>query len=107
MFVVQLMLFGVVVTAEWCAPESLTENGSDALAGLKTDVYMFGGLMFELIAGREPFFWVARHTLLNKRISDYHAGACTSALDEARSMSLFRPVLQPGYYAGTDRCGVD
>ena len=104
---VQFMLFGVVVTAEWCAPESLTENGSEALAGLKTDVYMFGGLMFELITGREPFFWVARHTLLNKRISDYHAGACTSALDEARSMSLFRPVLRPGYDAGTERGGAD
>lgn len=54
----------------WRAPETFTSVGGRQGMSVKTDVYMFGCFMLEVITGREPLYWVGKgesHLLLRAR----------------------------------------
>jgi serine/threonine protein kinase len=42
----------------WRAPETLVEINGKQVVSFKTDVYMFGCLIYEVLTGEDPFFWL-------------------------------------------------
>ncbi len=54
------MTLTIVGPIEWRAPETFRlDSSGHQIASVATDVYMLGGLMFEVLtAGRVPFFWL-------------------------------------------------
>ena len=63
------MSSGAVCPVEWIAPEVLATNLSDGLlATPASDVYMLGGLMFEVLTcGLVPYYWMAPEVRLTRR----------------------------------------
>jgi hypothetical protein len=59
---------GVTVFTAWRAPETFVNARSsvDALS-TKTDVFMFGGLMFEVLTGKRPWWWIPTEELAVQR----------------------------------------
>ena len=59
---------------EWVAPEVLAgavHSSRSLLATTASDVYMLGGLMYEVLTGRHPYYWVQdRMVLRDRRITD-------------------------------------
>lgn len=87
----QNSLFGLL--SAWCAPEALTDTGQGKVAGYKTDVYMIGSFMFELITGRIPYFWVNPDLVLQLRSNALATGSTENVFQEAVRLGLFRHVL--------------
>lgn len=66
---------GRLVAVEWVAPEvCLAIKGGDVEipASASTDIYMVGSLMFELLTGEPPYYWLVgnQQLLLDRRASD-------------------------------------
>lgn len=69
-------------SALWLPPEMLPPGGNDKLADKAADIYMFGGVLFEILTcGRTPFFW-AESKLDVRRIRESHPGLSTLELAE-------------------------
>ena len=73
----------------WTAPEVLAGNQTDGVTTTPaSDVYMLGGLMFEVLTcGERPYYWMRDVNLLSQRRA--HA-----------ARELFRPDGTPGLFAG-------
>jgi hypothetical protein len=60
-----VVLPGVCVSG-WRAPETLVDidGTGKQVVSFKTDVYMFGCLIYEVLTGEEPFFWLPSGLLI-------------------------------------------
>lgn len=43
----------------WLAPETFESTNGQHIVSFKTDVYMFGCFMLEVVTGKEPLYWVS------------------------------------------------
>ena len=55
------------VCSAWSAPETFRRVGGARISSAKSDVYMFGSLMFEVLVGNLPWFWMKPAELLAYR----------------------------------------
>jgi serine/threonine protein kinase len=59
----------VLCSPAWRAPETF-EDHSQQIVSHKTDVYMFGGLIFEVLTGKSPWWWLANgQSILKRRLT--------------------------------------
>ncbi len=56
------------------------------MASRKTDMYMIGGLMFELITGKRPYYWMAEELVFRYRLDQQAAGSTASTYEEALAL---------------------
>ena len=78
---------GVGGPLRWLAPEALCDEDSKRTASFATDMYMVGGLLFELLTcGQYPFYWVSDDALTAHRYTD--AGKNCLASARARGVTL-------------------
>ena len=69
------------LSAEWMAPESIPETANaPKLTNTSTDMYMFGGLVYEVLSGKQPWSWMNPPDLLAQR---RHALRNKNAYEEA------------------------
>jgi serine/threonine protein kinase len=57
-----------VTFAAWRAPETFQES-AEQIASFKTDVYMFGGVMIEILTGERPWHWLDGNSLYRLRLT--------------------------------------
>jgi serine/threonine protein kinase len=89
------MTYTTIGPVAWRAPETFhVDDKKRQIASVATDVYMLGGLMFEVLtAGRRaPFFWMASEGLIILR-----ATTTVSTLDAAAAAGVSIPwAVVPG-----------
>jgi serine/threonine protein kinase len=95
----------------WRAPETFRlDDSKRQIASVQTDVYMLGGLMFEVLtAGRHaPFFWMAGEGLIVLRATTSINTTCVFALQTQGTMRRRRTVTTPARQVCPlfERCGV-
>ena len=83
-------------SSAWRAPETFT-TGDTQVASPRTDVFMFGCFMLEVLTGREPWWWLpSNEALLLHRAVD----GCRNPLDDAAECGALAYSLTPGPVSG-------
>ena len=102
------------VVSDCCAPESLARSSAGtSITSKKSDMFMIGGVMYEVISGCEPFYWVAHEYMFQARNALMLPGAYRTPYDEAVRLDKFQliidvssagPEFEPGLIALMQRC---
>jgi serine/threonine protein kinase len=78
-----------MLKSAWRAPETFVYEAEAQEVSTKTDVYMFGGLMIEVLTGRRPWWWLTDNSLNRLRYT-----STSNAMTDAKNSGKWELVVK-------------